>query len=446
MPEMIIAAIPYFGIGLGSSMIVILRTCSIKIAQWKFQAVYWGKVLFVNILLQTVAKYYYEGIPFYDFLEAVASLVWLAILPHWLQRACSDDVTKAICMVWLGDGAALVGTAASGLFSNLFVFGSGVRVVNALGVHTAAAMVFGLFWMILLSRGGKKIFGRLRRLEIKHKGLVWTLFLIYFLLAWFMAGKLSLQEGTTLLQSYIMTGIVGIILVVGSLFYLKEEQRRLYKENQNLLLQRRLMEAYDSSLREQIELTRKMRHDIANHIQTLEELMHVVIPADKGAEQIADYAQKLRCQFQELQGVVYCSKPLINAVITSKVKRCMQEGIRTDIRIHSFEYGRIPDCEIISVLFNLFDNAIEGCERLSEERERFLELVCDNNASWLMIRIKNSSEAVKIEEGRPQTVKKGDHGLGLSIIEDVVKRHNGTWEYQAQGDIFEVNIALETGT
>ena len=98
------------------------------------------------------------------------------------------------------------------------------------------------------------------------------------------------------------------------------------------------------------------------------------------------------------------------------------------------------------MLFNLFDNAIEGWERLSEERERFLELVCDNNASWLMIRIKNSSEAVKIEEGRPQTVKKGDHGLGLSIIEDVVKRHNGTWEYQAQGDIFEVNIALETGT
>ena len=93
-----------------------------------------------------------------------------------------------------------------------------------------------------------------------------------------MAGKLSWQEGTTRLQSYIMTGIVGIILVVGSLFYLKEEQRRLYKENQNLLLQRRLMEAYDSSLREQIELTRKMRHDIANHLQTLEELMHVVIP------------------------------------------------------------------------------------------------------------------------------------------------------------------------
>ena len=61
------------------------------------------------------------------------------------------------------------------------------------------------------------------------------------------------------------------------------------------------------------------------------------------------------------------------------------------IDIHSLEYGDIPDYEMTSIPFNLFDNAIESCRRkINEKKDRFIRLTCDNKNSWLMLEMENS--------------------------------------------------------
>ncbi len=55
----LVAALPYYVMGIGSSLTVLLRSCSLKISCWKFLAIMWGKTIIVNILILAVIKHYY---------------------------------------------------------------------------------------------------------------------------------------------------------------------------------------------------------------------------------------------------------------------------------------------------------------------------------------------------------------------------------------------------
>ena len=97
-------------------------------------------------------------------------------------------------------------------------------------------------------------------------------FLTYCVACVIISINTSLRAGTGLVQSNIITAILFIMLIVGSLVYLKREQLHLKRENQNLIMQKKLVEAYNDVLMEQMILTRKLRHDIKNHLRTIEEL------------------------------------------------------------------------------------------------------------------------------------------------------------------------------
>jgi len=114
--------------------------------------------------------------------------------------------------------------------------------------------------------------------------------------------------------------------------------------------------------------------------------------------------------------------------------------------MHSFQEGQIEDIDILSILYNVLNNAIEACRKVEPEK-RFLEFSCGQIANQLIIKIKNSMKAdtVQKQEKKLLTSKKDKyrHGYGMQIVADTVKKHNGTLLVDAVGEIFTVIITLE---
>ena len=87
----------------------------------------------------------------------------------------------------------------------------------------------------------------------------------------------------------------------------------------------------------------------------------------------------------------------------------------------------IGEEEIVTLLGNLLDNAIEACERLAQGKVIQFKMVVE--ADSLVLSVRNPvKEAVRIRDNRIVTGKrdKERHGIGLLNVDSVIRRNHGT--------------------
>ena len=87
----------------------------------------------------------------------------------------------------------------------------------------------------------------------------------------------------------------------------------------------------------------------------------------------------------------------------------------------------ISEEDIVTLLGNLLDNAIEACEKLSGNKVIQFKMIIEEGQ--LVLSIRNTvKDAVKIEDNRIVTSKrdKSQHGIGLMNVDSVIRKNNGT--------------------
>ena len=118
-----------------------------------------------------------------------------------------------------------------------------------------------------------------------------------------------------------------------------------------------------------------------------------------------------------------------------------QAGIHVDYQIFLPEKSMIQPSDLSSVLFNILDNAIEAC-RSSEDLKKNLSLSLTTSKGFLSVLVRNTKDPQVVFNHI--TTKKDSvyHGLGLSIIEDICRKYDGSWQWNDYGDTFESVILL----
>lgn len=443
MTELLLAPLPY---QISSAVCVsaaLIKGSRLRAARWIVAAGIAAKIVFINIIFETLIRYAYEEQLWFGTLE-----LWVNILSGILNIAfmmyISDEpVIKTIAISFIGDSFSMAGMLAANFLAGLLIHEKGGVVMTSLGINTiAAAAILGasdvFFWCVI----GKQL-GRLKNWEPKHKKIMWTFFLAYAVLAISFSNRVSIvkEEIVRGMYAYAMASVVLAVLLV--LAYQRLRQKHLYLENRYLVLQKQLLTGYNESLQEQLYLTRKLRHDIANHIQTLEELAGVY----EDGKEIRNYTHSLWEQYRAFFPVIYCSNMIVNSVISSKVRLCRNEGIDIVVDIHSLELGSVNETDALAVLYNMFDNAIESCRGLGNDEKRIIEFSSDNRASHLILKMKNSISAdapLHTRNGKLLTSKadRKNHGMGMKIIEDTVKKYDGELKYWKEGNCFTVTAVL----
>ncbi len=210
-------------------------------------------------------------------------------------------------------------------------------------------------------------------------------------------------------------------------------------QGMNKLLEEQMKQttAYYKELVEKEKNTRKFRHDIKNLLLGL----YTLISENKNEEAIS--------YINELQDILEQGRPLYNsgnfiadAILTEKSK--IAEKINTKIVMNGqIPADKIKDVDMVIVLANLLDNAIEACEKMAGEKTINVNTVAKKNI-WV-INVSNPSRSVNVGRANEITTTKRDpslHGFGLKNVERVANKYEGSMEIKYENGVFSNKVTM----
>lgn len=250
---------------------------------------------------------------------------------------------------------------------------------------------------------------------------------ILFPICTFFYGFVKLMfPGTALPDSILLLqGVLCIVMLV--LFFrtisrtLKEtaEAQEIEIMKQTLILKEKQNEDLQSL---HFSVSRKQ----AAFIRELEQLEQTLSLRDKDKALLAFH--RISSGLTSDGSANLCSDSLLNAVLQNKMTAAENCGIKCQFQIvlPPRLSESVPHTVLICIFSNLMDNAVKACQACTEGVP-FIRLKTGFHANILYIEMKNSKSPLS---GDIQTAHSSpEHGLGLSIMEEAVRKYHGTCEW-----------------
>lgn len=195
---------------------------------------------------------------------------------------------------------------------------------------------------------------------------------------------------------------------------------------------------YYNSLLEDYRQVRMFRHDIKNHMITLDILLK-----NQDFSHAESYLQELLDGASPNDVAFHTSSAALNATLHSKNTLAASKGVSCDFHLDVNEKLRISDFDLCTIVGNILDNAIAACADLHMTEPIHLELFTKNDS--LIFHLKNHyvPESIRLSaKGKLLTSKNTQlHGLGLQSVEHSLKKYNGLIDYKL-GEQFELTLIL----
>ena len=239
--------------------------------------------------------------------------------------------------------------------------------------------------------------------------------------------------------SYLVIIILNFLMfyVIYSLFF-KNAQ---IKNMKVLSVKEQYMEQYVNNAETQYELIRKIRHDIKDQLTTVYELL-----TSGKTEDALEFIEQSNGIVKATMTFVQTNNPVANAIINSKLSTASTLGIKVSC-ITVNDFVGINELDLCDLLSNTLENAITACEAMPPDLNKFIYLEISKENNIYTFIVKNSLDKSVISENpKLKTTKKDiiNHGLGTSIIRDIVNKYSGRYDYYEIDNAFCCSIILET--
>lgn len=179
-------------------------------------------------------------------------------------------------------------------------------------------------------------------------------------------------------------------------------------------------------------------HDVNNYIKTIQNLR-----TQEDSFQIQHISSSLMSEISEIRSQSYCTSPVINAILYEKQQTAIQKEI--DFRIFVEPYfpaPDIPDNDLISLLCNLLDNALEAAVQC---RNGFVDVQLFVNGAYHIIKIRNPYEHQPLRDHNHFFTSKQDsqnHGFGIRRVEAIAEKYHGTFRCTSEKSEFTAIVLL----
>ena len=208
-----------------------------------------------------------------------------------------------------------------------------------------------------------------------------------------------------------------------------------------------------SQVKRYVDNLRIMRHEQLNRMTTLSGLLHM-----ERYDEAIRFIQAQSEHAQELLDFISSrfSSPTLCGLLLGKAARAREKGVALRFDpgcLMDRPFVPLAESEVISIIGNLLDNAIEATQRAPLPHEP-VEVMIKLNDRELIIEVADQGIGIKPEirerifERGITTKTRGDHGIGLYLIESYVTQAGGLIEVAdntPRGTIFSLFIPA-TGT
>lgn len=230
------------------------------------------------------------------------------------------------------------------------------------------------------------------------------------------------------IKNQIILGIVSFLLLFATLFVFFAFQAIAQRENKLLLLQQEKDKnktdiTYYNILEQQNNNLRAYAHDAKNHlsaIKNLNENPEVEVHISKMVESLAEYCR-----------VCHSGNHTLDVIVDKYVTECKINEVNFEFDVKNNNLSQIDSYDIVTILCNLLDNAIEAAEK-SERKQVRIETDFRNNFSVIIV--SNSCDtSPKLDDTEfPVTTKKNNrlHGFGLKSVKKAVKKYKGDLDFE----------------
>lgn len=215
----------------------------------------------------------------------------------------------------------------------------------------------------------------------------------------------------------------------------REQEKRLalYEEFSNI------QKTYIENLIYQDNEIRKFRHDLKNHLVTIEELCRLT-----GNNELQQYCGSLVKRGSNLVLEKYTGNSAVDAILSHERAIAISKKIHTNYTINLTDIAVIDAFDLCVILMNILQNAIEANLHISED-SRYVDLNMSAMSDSITIIVSNPSYASPVLVNKSFRTSKSDdlnHGLGLQNVADAVKRHDGVLDYSFKNGVFEIAISF----
>lgn len=164
---------------------------------------------------------------------------------------------------------------------------------------------------------------------------------------------------------------------------------------------------------------RSMRHDMGNHIQTLEHLV-----AHNNMDDATEYLEHLKNEWDEVSPEIKTGSPVIDVILMEKLREAKERQIRFLSDFHYPQNTKLNAFDL-SVIMN---NALNNCMENVSGDDPYISISSFRKNSIFMITIKNSfgGQLNFGDSDLPETTKSvREHGMGLNNIRRVARMYMG---------------------
>lgn len=247
------------------------------------------------------------------------------------------------------------------------------------------------------------------------------------------------------------TGIVLINTYFLNILEYESEYNRLQYENQLFIQQSKMQYLYYDNLENQYRDSLSIIHDVKRHIRAIEELYE-----QREMNIASEYAATINSRLDAFKLNELSNNRVLNIILNDKQKTAEQNGIDFSCKIDDVDLSFIDNIDLTTIFANLLDNAIEACLRKKGDRSIQVQVGAFHNLVAINIRntMENSEEDEEQLDNRFKLdnlfghskihnhLKENHNGIGLLNVTKVVKKYNGDFNIEKDGDYFICTIVL----
>ncbi|MGN0999641.1 MAG: ATP-binding protein [Faecousia sp.] len=180
-------------------------------------------------------------------------------------------------------------------------------------------------------------------------------------------------------------------------------------------------------------------HDVKNQLSTLKTLLY-----SGKYEEAINFLDAFELFASPAIGAVDCGNVVVDSALAVGREKAAQKGLELTPRVAVPPVLNISGSDLVSVICNLIDNAIEACVR-EQRMDQAITVDIRYRRGYLLLRVENpiSGDIPADSRLKLRTSKDAaNHGWGTRIVRDIANKYNGIAKFTISDGKFIADVML----